>query len=404
MLVATFVKTLPEVMRSQLARMAPDVVDRVDFVGIHRFARRLLADRGVTEHLDATKAKAAFDRAWEKVGLTGQLGASLRKGGAYWRDEIAYVIKGRGITQFEQYADLPRTGRRHPLTTDQRRAVWELYTAYDAELRAAGVDDFEDVVLLAETELRRRPLDEPYSAVIVDEAQDLTCAMARLLYGLVGDARDGLTLIGDGQQSIYPGGYTLPELGISLAGRGVVLDINYRNTAEILAFASRLVDGDEFADIEGVVGRGDRPVSVVRAGPVPTHVRCASWAERDRLVVERVRAVTREVGTGLGDVGVLCLTSRGVAAVSDALRRAGLPVVLLTDYDGAAAEAVKVGTVKRAKGLEFKHVLIADASDDDAPGAAPPEDAAERERWELRRRELYVGMTRARDGLWVGVV
>jgi len=60
--------------------------------------------------------------------------------------------------------------------------------------------------------------------------------------------------------------------------------------------------------------------------------------------------------------------------------------------------------VKRAKGLEFKHVLIADASDLDAPGAAPPEGAAEREHWELRRRELYVGMTRARDGLWVGVV
>ena len=42
-------------------------------------------------------------------------------------------------------------------------------------------------------------------------------------------------------------------------------------------------------------------------------------------------------------------------------------------------------------------------------GGAPPQDGAERERWEprrreLRRRELYVGMTRARDGLWVAVV
>jgi superfamily I DNA/RNA helicase len=60
--------------------------------------------------------------------------------------------------------------------------------------------------------------------------------------------------------------------------------------------------------------------------------------------------------------------------------------------------------VKRAKGLEFKHVLIADASDDVAPGAPAPADPAERERWELRRRELYVAMTRARDGLWVAVV
>src|SRR5665648_343356 len=183
-LVATFVKTLPDVLRHMLTRMAPDVVDRVEFTGVHRFALRLLQDRGVTMHLDHARADAAFDRAWEKVGLTSRLGASSRKGD-YWRDEIAYVIKGRGITQFEQYADLARTGRGYPLTTDQRRAVWDLYTAYDAELRAAGVDDFADVVLRAEAELRRQPLDQPYTAVIVDEAQDLTCAMARLLYGPV---------------------------------------------------------------------------------------------------------------------------------------------------------------------------------------------------------------------------
>src|SRR5450830_220971 len=57
-----------------------------------------------------------------------------------------------------------------------------------------------------------------------------------------------------------------------------------------------------------------------------------------------------------------------------------------------------------ARGLEFKHVLMADVPLEAIGGGAPPEGGAERERWELRRRELYVGMTRARDGLWVGVV
>jgi len=52
------------------------------------------------------------------------------------------------------------------------------------------------------------------------------------------------------------------------------------------------------------------------------------------------------------------------------------------------------------------HHLLADRAwpGADVAGALPPEGGAERERWELRRRELYVGMTRARDGLWVGVV
>lgn len=399
-LVTTYVRTLPRVMRQMLARMAPDVVDRVEFTPVHRLAMRVLSDRGVEHRLDAKRAEAAFDAAWTKVG--DRLGAARNK--EYWREEIAWVIKGRGLTRWEQYADLVRTGRRYAVGPDQRRAVWDLYRAYDAELRAAGVDDFADVVLRAEAELRRAPLEDPYVAVVVDEAQDLTCAMVRLLHALVGDAPDGLTLIGDGQQSIYPGGYTLPEAGISLAGRGVVLDVNYRNTSEILEFASRLVDGDEFADIEGVVGRGDRPSSVVRAGVRPVAVTCRSWRERDQRVVERVREVTREVGSGLGDVGVLCLSNRAAVAVTSALCAGGVPVVPLTEYDGAPVDAVKVGTVKRAKGLEFKQVLIADATREDGPGSTAPTDAAERERWELRRRELYVGMTRARDGLWVAVL
>jgi superfamily I DNA/RNA helicase len=33
-------------------------------------------------------------------------------------------------------------------------------------------------------------------------------------------------------------------------------------------------------------------------------------------------------------------------------------VVELTDYDGRPTDAVKVGTIKRAKGLEFKQVLL----------------------------------------------
>ena len=79
-------------------------------------------------------------------------------------------------------------------------------------------------------------------------------------------------------------------------------------------------------------------------------------------------------------------------------------MVKLDKYDGSRADAAKVGTIKRAKGLEFKQVVVADVDRSLLAGATPPEDDAPRERWELARRELYVGMTRARDGLWVGVL
>ncbi|MBU4214846.1 MAG: UvrD-helicase domain-containing protein [Actinobacteria bacterium] len=402
-LVTTFVRTLPDVLNSLLGRMAPDVVDQVELCGVHAWARGLLDERGVRIALDGKAAGDAFAAAWRSLPPGSTIARSHRDR-SYWRDEIGHVIKGRGITTFEAYAELPRTGRRHRLTLDQRREVWSLYEAYRRELDARGVCDFDDVILLAEAELRREPLTGRYSAVIVDEAQDLSAAMVRMLHALVGDAPDGLTLIGDGQQSIYPGGYTLAEAGVSVAGRGVVLDVNYRNTAQILAFAGRVVDGDEFADIEGAIEHGNVPGSVPRTGPEPVVAHCRDGHSREVAMVERARAVLRETGTRPGDLGVLCLTKHAADRAAAALRQAGAPVVMLTDYDGTPVDAIKVGTVKRAKGLEFTQVLLPEVRADDLGPATPPEEPGERERWELRRRELYVAMTRARDGLWVGVV
>lgn len=399
-LVTSFVRTLPGVLHELLNRLAPDVADRVEFTGVHAFATRLLRQRGVSFKIDSQLAEIAFKNAWRQVGQGSNLDTG-RQGERYWAEEIQNVLKGRGITQYAQYADLVRTGRRYSLQSSQRETVWRLYQAYDAGLRKRGVVDYADVILLAEAELRRKPSTD-YAAVIVDEAQDLSAAMIRMLFSLVGDRPDGFTLIGDGQQSIYPGGYNLAEVGISVAGRGVVLDVNYRNTAEIVAFAQQLVSNDEFADIEGVIARGDTPASIPRRGAQPVIALYEDWQQTSQAMLDRIRKVSREVGTSLGDIAVLCTTRRTARLVADSLTKAGIPLVSLEDYTGAPIDAIKVGTIKRAKGLEFKQVLIPDVPRAQTVGV-PPSDEAEHERWDLSRRELYVAMTRARDGLWVGV-
>lgn len=63
---------------------------------------------------------------------------------------------------------------------------------------------------------------------------------------------------------------------------------------------------------------------------------------------------------------------------------------------------MKVGTIKRAKGLEFKQVLLARVDGALLTPVAEGLDEGAAEAREITRRELYVGMTRTRDGLWVG--
>lgn len=393
-LVTTFVKTLPDVLGNLMIRMAPSAASQIEFASVHAFAMQLLRQRGIRVNVNGQEAELAFYEAWRRAGSGGPL-ASVDPNPRYWREEIDYVIKGRGLTRFEQYADLARTGRQKKVVTDLRRHAWKLFVAYEEELRRRKVHDFNDLILRAEASVRENPL-QGYTAVIIDEAQDLTCAMIRFLHLLVGDADDGLTLIGDGQQSIYPGGFTLTEAGISISGRGVVLSTNYRNTREIAEFASAVIDGDEFADIEGEPTRNDITGDIPRTGSAPVSARFATRAEHDRSLLAHLAGLP----CARGDVAVLCLTTQGVRDVIRVLTDAGVPTCELTEYKGLPVDAVKVGTIKRAKGLEFAQVILPRVLPVlMEPGRREDDDEA----MTIHRRELYVGMTRARDGLWVGI-
>lgn len=156
-----------------------------------------------------------------------------------------------------------------------------------------------------------------------------------------------------------------------------------------------------FIDVEGGAGPGDAAVAIPRTGPVPEVHQFSSVGAHDAAVVAHIRELLAS-GADPGDVGVLAQTNRDVTAMDAALRSAGIETVLLTDYRGEVPGRVKVGTIKRAKGLEFKQVVLARVPGRLLGPAAEGLDDGVRERVEIERRELYVGMTRARDGLWVG--
>lgn len=402
-LFTTFVKTLPVVLGNLLARLAPDVADRVDFTGVHGFASRVLRERGVRTNVQPRQASSLLKQAWASLNADLRSRLLERAGDAgfeYWQEEVSNVIKGRGFTSFEQYANCGRPGRLIRLNVDDRRAVWTLFEEYERLVRAAGIHDFNDLVLLAEKALKQNPLQD-YAAVIVDEAQDLSLSMVRMLHSLVGDGQDAFTLIGDGQQSIFPGGYVLSEADISLAGRGVVLDLNYRNTVEIQEFANGLIANNEFTDIDDSLlslletSAQETPGDFGRHGPPPLSQRFASRAEHDRAMVAQVDEAVKASGMNLGDIAILCDTNQDADVARKLLTAAGMPSISLLEYEGLSQDAVKVGTISRAKGLEFKVVLL--------PWTPTSARAAGEERAARQLRERYVGATRARDALWIGV-
>ncbi len=400
-LYTSYVRTLPAVLGALYGRLAPVTRERVEFTSIHRWAGRLLRDRGLDVTCDQNRAGLLFNTAWAKAGRHSVL-ESLDLHPNYWRDEIDYVVKGRGLTDFAEYVSLRRVGRRSPLQPDQRAAVWDLYRAYDGLLREAGVSDVNDVLRRALSIVRQEPVDPPYAAVIVDEVQDLNLLGVQLLHALVGDRPDGLLLIGDGQQAVYPGGFSLSEAGINVTGRSTVLRVNYRNTAEILDVASQVVTTDPYDDLDGVPEPGSRDVQVSRTGGVTIRVDQPDGQLHDLSLVTAVRQHHTELGVRLGDMAVLCTTNWKAAHYLRVLPAAGIDCAALENYDGTTTQQVKVGTFHRAKGLEFVNVYLPGLSSRPIERLSDEPESTYKERVELAHRQLFVGMTRARDLLWLG--
>lgn len=92
----------------------------------------------------------------------------------------------------------------------------------------------------------------------------------------------------------------------------------------------------------------------------------------------------------------------GVRRYERLLSHAGIRVHRLDSYGGRTTSDVKVGTFLRAKGLEFKHVFMPQYLD--FIREAQQRGDADADWLAIARNQVYVGMTRARDTLWLGTV
>jgi superfamily I DNA/RNA helicase len=318
--------------------------------------------------LDPQRIDAAFDDAWDRLSRRR---SPLRRHGLgrqYCRDEIAWVIKGRGLTTRDSdlYVDSPA-----------REAIWSLFVTYERRLRARRTLDFADAMRIARDHVRAHGDPHRHDAVIVDDAHNLTRVGLELVAGIAADREDGLLLIGDEQQSLHTDGHYLEKVGLDLRGRTVALRRDHRHTREIVAFANRIESGLS------------AQVDTRRSGEVPLLGCFDSLDEHDAALDAAVRRLAEQPGTQPGDIGLLVPNAE-----------------VLEQYAGrhARVEGVEVATFGRAAGLEFKHVLIPRADADtlhDAPVTGEGVDT-HAQRLDRTRRELFVAVTRARDSLWIG--
>jgi AAA domain/UvrD-like helicase C-terminal domain len=406
-LFTTFIKTLPPVFQQLYARLPAAVPGAVRFVNVDKLAFDVCAEAGERPTIDPRAIEAGFASAWKTVVTDN---SPIKKAGltrGYLRDEVNAVIKGRGNNTLDEYLVVERTGRGTRFGEPLRRQVWQLREAWDAEMHKRGTVDFVDVVRRARDHARRRR--EPmFRAAIIDEAQDLSLVGLQMIRALVNgrsgtDRSDGLLIVGDGAQRIYAGGFTLRQAGVEVRGRTTVLRTNYRNTGEIICAAMAVAGDAAIDDLGDEYKREEADAEALRAGIRPTVLLCDGFDEELDEVAKRITSL---VGTGtisFGDIAVCVATNNLVQSAQAGLQQRGIPVIELTKYEGTPIDKVKVGTHHRVKGLEFKVVFLPGlgATDFPRPQAPGQPDDEYAEVVAMAMSQLFVAMTRARDGLFL---
>jgi superfamily I DNA/RNA helicase len=393
LLFTTLARGLPHAARTSFAGLAPEHAARVEFTDLHAWAREFLAERGTPLRVNAGLVDEAFVAAWSQAGTRGPI-AAVEPNPSYWRTEIDRVIKGRGVRDLDEYTRITRAGRRVRLDRAQREQVWQLYRAYQAALADAGLADHNDLLVAATRELRRQPPASRYAAVVVDEVQDVPLVGLHLAAELAGHGPNALLLVGDGQQQVYPGGWRLSDAGIPVGGRSELLRVNYRNAARVLDLSSRMDAANQVDDIDGAATLGLREVGWLREGG-SVH----TWRGIDDELPEALVSALRELPVPRGEAAVIAFTRAEAERYARTLRRAGIDVQWLADFDGQPSPLLKIGTVAQAKGLEFRAALVPRP-----PQWEPGDSGASREHIELVERQRLVAVTRARDHLWFGLV
>lgn len=386
-LVTTFASGLCESIRRNMKKFCKrDDLNRITVLTVKQAAQRIVGQ--VHGRIDLIFDDNVDSIIEDKCGFLG-----LENDVTFAKSEWHAVVRAQGLETWDEYRSAVRSGRIHPLSEAQRRRFWQVFESVLKEFEQQRVLDRSGMATRAQKLLLENKATSHYSAIIVDEVQDLWAPELRFLLALAGDHKSNLMVCGDTSQRIYRGGFSLRKLGIETRGRAHVLRLIYRTTREISSDSERLLSRNH-DDMDGSFTQRKTARSL-RSGPSPQYVGFPSWDDEVVWMLKKIRQWQQK-----GDeIGVFARTNSLTKKVFDALSSNGIRYTKLSDKQGPVG--ISVGTMHAAKGLEFRFVLVVACTSDLVPSQGAIRsayDPAEISDIEDRERSLlYVAMTRARD-------
>ena len=428
-LLTTYTRNLADDLRRQIAQLEP----RLPFTeklsepgvmvsGLDRVARMILQQAGAKispiaqEVIGQPRGRVLTyprENMWQEVlTLMGDELPEKLRSADFLESEYELIVLPQRVTTLKQYLRVRRPGRGVALDRSKRAAVWKAMERYRDRSADLGVTSFDEQLALAAAWLDHKAAlgtPRPFRHVLVDEAQDLTPAHLQLLRALVEPGPDDLFLAEDSHQRIYGKKITLSHYGIQVRGRSRRLTRNYRTTRQNLDIAFGILDPGTYEDMEGQAE--EHHYVSPRSGPEPLLLHATDRADELSKAAELLTVWLEQdrdsEDSAPESIAILVRDRYQRDAVVNGLAQHGVEVRAV-DREAAGRGRPVVMTMHRAKGLEFRKVLLFDVSKNAIPRSLRDQQYSDADRDDALLRErslLYVAATRARDQLaisWSG--
>jgi mRNA-degrading endonuclease RelE of RelBE toxin-antitoxin system len=398
-LLTTFSEPLANALHAKLKRLLgsdPRVGERIDVHSLDAIGLRLYKSHvGPADIASRSVIRELLQEASD--GVDGPKGG-LRFLLAEWDQ----VIDDWQLASWEAYRDVARLGRKTRLPESQRETLWAIFDRVITILDRRNLITMPHMfgALAAAVAGRNRAI---FDHIIVDEAQDIGVAQLRFLAALGGDRPNALFFAGDLGQRIFQQPFSWRSVGVDIRGRSRTLHVNYRTSHQIRTQADRLL-GQAVADVDGNVEDRRGTVSVFN-GPPPRIMALAGEVAEHGAVSEWL---LRRVEDGLRphEFGIFVRSESQLDRARAAAEASGLAYKVLNDeHIDSTSGHVSIGTMRLAKGLEFRAVVVMACDDEVIPLQerieAVGDEADLQDVYETERHLLYVACTRARDYLLI---
>lgn len=400
-LMTTFTANLAADIRENLRKICTlEELRRIEVIHLDAWVNQFLRESSFSAQIGYDDA---IDPIWEKAILLANNDLPFEV--PFYKEEWNRIVIAQEALTLDKYVKATRNGRGTRLDRKKRIQVWKVFENYQNLMKEYQIRDI-NTAMYESTKLLQATGSKPrYTSIIIDEGQDFSDNAYRLIRALAGEEHpNDIFIVGDSHQRIYRNHPTLSKCGINVRGRSNILKINYRTTEEIRKHAFALLNGIPFDDLDDGADIGGKCQSLTH-GEKPIIENFGNANDEFDFMLGEVKKL-KNSGIALMDICVVARTQKLVDDYIALFTRAGIRsyAIKRNKADDRSYDGLRVATMHRVKGLEFKYVFIAAVNNRiiPLPSAINKTDpVSEAESITSEKCLLYVAMTRAQKGVYI---